>query len=49
VAGHVDELRTRRRIAGWARVATAWNAMRSIRLARFGDNMRGVAVPPCGV
>lgn len=44
VAGHVDDERTRRRIGDWARVATAQQAMRSTRLARFGDNMRGVAV-----
>jgi L-arabinose isomerase len=44
VAGHVDDPHTRQRITGWARVATAWNAMRTMRLARFGDNMRGVAV-----
>ncbi len=44
VAGHVADPHTRRRISDWARVATAQQAMRSMRLARFGDNMRGVAV-----
>jgi L-arabinose isomerase len=44
IAGHVDDEHTRNRIAAWARVATAWDAMRHLKLARFGDNMRGVAV-----
>ena len=32
------------RIAKWARAALGVAAMRSLRLARFGDNMRNVAV-----
>ncbi|UQX88414.1 L-arabinose isomerase [Jatrophihabitans telluris] len=44
VAGHVDDPHTRERICDWSRVATAYQAMRTMRLARFGDNMRGVAV-----
>jgi L-arabinose isomerase len=44
VVGHVGDGHTRLRIAKWARVATAWDAMRRTKLARFGDNMRGVAV-----
>jgi L-arabinose isomerase len=44
IAGHVEDEHTRNRIAAWARVATAWDAMRHLKLARFGDNMRGVAV-----
>lgn len=44
VAGHVDNADTRKRISDWSRVATAQQAMRQTRLARFGDNMRGVAV-----
>jgi L-arabinose isomerase len=44
VAGHVSDPRVVGRIAAWARAAIGWTAMRSLRLARFGDNMRDVAV-----
>jgi L-arabinose isomerase len=44
VAGHVSDPRVRRRIGSWARAARGSAAMRSLRLARFGDNMREVAV-----
>ena len=44
VVGHVNEASTRERIAAWARVATGWDSVRHLKLARFGDNMRGVAV-----
>src|SRR5699024_10437956 len=32
------------KIGRWARAATGWAEMHSLKLARFGDNMRGVAV-----
>jgi len=44
VAGHVSDPAVVRRIATWARAAAARAALRSTRLARFGDNMRDVAV-----
>ncbi|GIE97247.1 L-arabinose isomerase [Paractinoplanes rishiriensis] len=44
VAGHASEPRTAERIGSWARAAIAVATMRSLRLARFGDNMRDVAV-----
>ena len=44
VTGHVDDPGTARRIGSWARAAKATAAMRGMRLARFGDNMRNVAV-----
>ncbi|MFJ6194741.1 L-arabinose isomerase [Micromonospora sp. NPDC092111] len=44
VAGHVSDPRVTARIAAWARAAVGHAAMRSLRLARFGDNMRDVAV-----
>ncbi|MEO7060618.1 MAG: L-arabinose isomerase [Lapillicoccus sp.] len=44
IAGHVSQDRTIARIATWARAAVGIAAMRSLRLARFGDNMRNVAV-----
>ncbi|MEV6368519.1 L-arabinose isomerase [Micromonospora musae] len=44
VAGHVSNPQVVSRIAAWTRAAVGYNAMRSLRLARFGDNMRDVAV-----
>ncbi|MEH1100882.1 L-arabinose isomerase [Micromonospora sp. CPCC 205561] len=44
VAGHVSDPRVTARIGSWARAALGYSAMRSLRLARFGDNMRDVAV-----
>ena len=44
VAGHVSDPRTIARVGSWARAAVAVATMRSLRLARFGDNMRDVAV-----
>src|SRR5581483_12022279 len=44
VAGHVSDPRVTASIATWARAAAGWAATRSLKLARFGDNMRYVAV-----
>ena len=44
VAGHVDNPVVRRRIGEWVRAALGRDELRSLRLARFGDNMRDVAV-----
>ena len=44
VAGHVSDPVVTARIAAWARAAIGYTEMRSLRLARFGDNMRDVAV-----
>jgi len=44
VAGHVSDPRVVERVGAWVRAARGWAAMRSLRLARFGDNMRDVAV-----
>jgi L-arabinose isomerase len=44
VAGHVSDPRVVASVATWARAAAGWAATRSLRLARFGDNMRYVAV-----
>ncbi|MER7456753.1 L-arabinose isomerase [Micromonospora sp. NPDC126480] len=44
VVGHVSDKRVVARVGAWARAALGWSAMRSLRLARFGDNMRDVAV-----
>ncbi|GIF60067.1 L-arabinose isomerase [Asanoa iriomotensis] len=44
VAGHVSDPRVTARIGGWTRAALGRAELRSLRLARFGDNMRDVAV-----
>ncbi|MGS2616085.1 L-arabinose isomerase [Micromonospora sp. LZ34] len=44
VVGHVSNPQVVTRIAAWTRAAIGYAAMRSLRLARFGDNMRDVAV-----
>src|SRR6201999_2846867 len=44
VAGHVSDPRVISSVAMWARAAAGWAATRSLKLARFGDNMRNVAV-----
>jgi L-arabinose isomerase len=44
VAGHVSDPAVTARIATWARAAAGRAEIGSLRLARFGDNMRDVAV-----
>jgi L-arabinose isomerase len=44
VVGHVSDPRVRRQVEDWQRAAAGWAAARSLKLARFGDNMRYVAV-----
>ena len=44
VVGHASDEHVRRRVAAWARAAIGVDTARSLRLARFGDNMRDVAV-----
>jgi L-arabinose isomerase len=44
VVGHVSSPVVRRQVEDWERAAVGWAAARSLRLARFGDNMRFVAV-----
>lgn len=44
VVGHVSSERVQAKIDSWARVATGRDVLRKMRLARFGDNMRNVAV-----
>ncbi|MFD0899652.1 L-arabinose isomerase [Actinomadura sediminis] len=44
VAGHVADPAVASRIEAWARAAAGAAALRTMRLARFGDNMRDVAV-----
>jgi L-arabinose isomerase len=44
VVGHVSSPAVVERVTRWARAALGVGALRSLRLARFGDNMRDVAV-----
>jgi L-arabinose isomerase len=44
VAGHWQDPAVADRIGWWARAACAWHEAHHLRVARFGDNMRHVAV-----
>ncbi|MDT0165370.1 L-arabinose isomerase [Actinotalea sp. AC32] len=44
VVGHVSNPTVQQKVATWARAAAGWAATHELRLARFGDNMRNVAV-----
>lgn len=44
VVGHASDPAVRERIGSWARAAIGWHEASQLRLARFGDNMRDVAV-----
>ena len=42
--GHWEDPEVRRKLGVWCRAAAAWHEFRSLRVVRFGDNMRQVAV-----
>ena len=42
--GHWGEAAVQAQVGAWARAAAAWQATQRIKVARFGDNMRHVAV-----
>ncbi len=44
VVGHWSDDETQREIGVWVRAACAWADAQSMKVARFGDNMRDVAV-----
>jgi L-arabinose isomerase len=44
VTGHASDPVVGQRVGSWARAAAGRQAIRTLRLARFGDNMRDVAV-----
>ena len=44
VVGHASDARVQKAVGMWARAAVGSAVLRSLRLARFGDNMRQVAV-----
>jgi L-arabinose isomerase len=44
VVGHWGDPEVQERLAVWVRAACAWHDAQGMKLARFGDNMRSVAV-----
>ncbi len=44
VVGHAGDESVQRRVAAWQRAASGWAEARHLRVVRFGDNMRRVAV-----
>jgi len=44
VVGHVSNPAVIAQVATWTRAAAGWDAAQNLKLARFGDNMRYVAV-----
>jgi L-arabinose isomerase len=44
VVGHWADPEVHARLAAWARAARGWQASRTLKVARIGDNMRHVAV-----
>jgi L-arabinose isomerase len=44
IAGHVSDPTVTARVGTWMRAAAGWQTSRTLKLARFGDNMRNVAV-----
>ncbi len=44
VVGHVSNPAVQRRVGTWVRGAAGWDAAQGMKLVRFGDNMRNVAV-----
>ena len=44
IAGHWEDPDVARRLGWWTRAAAGWHEARHLKIARFGDNMRQVAV-----
>jgi L-arabinose isomerase len=44
VVGHWSDPAVARRVGAWARAACGWHELQQLEVARFGDNMRQVAV-----
>ncbi len=44
IVGHWEAPEVRAQLATWARAAAGWQAMQGMKVVRFGDNMRQVAV-----
>lgn len=44
VVGHASQSPVRHKVGVWARAAVGWSDLHHLRVCRFGDNMRNVAV-----
>lgn|SRR5690242_20225303 len=44
VVGHWDDREVQEQLATWSRAAAGWHESQHLKIARFGDNMRDVAV-----
>jgi L-arabinose isomerase len=44
IVGHWTDESVQQRLGAWARAAAGWQTLRTLKVARFGDNMRSVAV-----
>ncbi len=44
IVGHWEDRAVRSQLGEWTAVAAAWREMRTLKVVRFGDNMRQVAV-----
>jgi L-arabinose isomerase len=44
VVGHAADAKVQKRVSNWSRAAIGWHTSQNLKLARFGDNMRYVAV-----
>lgn len=44
VVGHWKDTEVQKKLSTWMRAAVAWNDWQGMKIARFGDNMREVAV-----
>jgi L-arabinose isomerase len=44
IVGHWQDEEVHQKLSAWVRVACAWNDWQGMKIARFGDNMRSVAV-----
>lgn len=44
IVGHWEDVEVRRELGAWCRTASGYAALRSLRVVRFADNMREVAV-----
>ncbi len=44
VVGHWKDEKVQDQVAAWCRTAIGWNVSKNLKVARFGDNMRNVAV-----
>ncbi|MDA3880591.1 MAG: L-arabinose isomerase [Prolixibacteraceae bacterium] len=44
VVGHWKDGKVQDQVAAWCRTAIGWNESKNLKVARFGDNMRNVAV-----